>query len=240
MFKNYFERCSQIGVIWFMNSKSALKQKLTGQSKRDDLRRRLLDVTTARIEKAGLLSLRARDVTQDAGCALGALYTAFEDLDGLILAVNAQTLQALDQQMEQAISSQGDAGQRLRVLGQTYLAFALAHEKLWRALFEHKFPDNRPLPEWLMANQVQLLSRIASPLADLLPDFNEQELLLRTRTMFAAVHGIVSISLDNRFVGLPTDTLGHEVDNFILLLLAGLLVSKNEIAEASPAPIPQL
>ncbi|TIW14977.1 MAG: hypothetical protein E5V70_05110 [Mesorhizobium sp.] len=39
--------------------------------------------------------MRARDITADAGCALGALYTAFADLDKLILHVNSATLARL-------------------------------------------------------------------------------------------------------------------------------------------------
>ncbi len=89
----------------------------------------------------------ARDVTEDAGCALGALYNVFEDLDGLILEVNAQTLAALDADVEAATTGAGDAGQRLRYLGQRYLAFARANEKLWRALFELRLAGGRHLPD---------------------------------------------------------------------------------------------
>ncbi len=190
--------------------------------KREAMKAKLISAAKARIESSGLSSLRARDVTEDAGCALGALYNVFEDLDGLILEVNAQTLAALDADVEAATTGAGDAGQRLRYLGQRYLEFARAHEKLWRALFELRLANGRPLPDWIMANQVKLLSHIAKPLAQLQPELNEQELMIRTRTMFAAVHGIVSLSLDNRFVSLATETLGEEIDRFIGLLLQGL------------------
>ena len=59
---------------------------------RDDLRKRLVDAAEARIASQGLAALKAREVTADAGCALGALYTAFDDLDRLILQVNSRTL----------------------------------------------------------------------------------------------------------------------------------------------------
>ena len=52
--------------------------------------------------------------------------------------------------------------------------------------------------------------------------FRSAEVLAkRARTMFAAVHGVVSISLDNRFVGLVPSTLDSELDRFVDLLLIG-------------------
>jgi AcrR family transcriptional regulator len=204
-----------------MNNESKQNQPLKHDFKRDALKVRLIAAAKARIESSGLACLRARDVTEDAGCALGALYNVFEDLDGLILEVNAQTLAALDADVEAATTGDGDAGQRLKYLGQRYLEFARTREKLWRALFELRLANERPLPDWILANQAKLLSHIAKPLAQLQPELNEQELMIRTRTMFAAVHGIVALSLDNRFVSLATDTLAEEIDRFIGLLLEG-------------------
>lgn len=205
-----------------MNSKNEQYQPIKRDIKREALKAKLILAARSRIELSGLASLRARDITEDAGCALGALYNVFDDLDGLILEVNAQTLALLDSDVEDATSGTGDAGQRLRLLGQRYLAFAKKHEKLWRALFELRLADGRPLPDWIIANQVKLLSHIAKPLAQLQPELSEPELMIRTRTMFAAVHGIVSLSLDQRFVSLATETLGEEIDRFIGLLLKGL------------------
>ena len=58
-------------------------------ARREDLKGRLIEAAQARIQSSGLAGLRARDITADAGCALGALYTAFADLDDLILHVNS-------------------------------------------------------------------------------------------------------------------------------------------------------
>jgi hypothetical protein len=113
-------------------------------------------------------------------------------------------------------------GDQLLLLAQRYLDFARAHPKLWRALFDHRLPDGKQFPEWHIVNQANLLMHIAKPLAKLQPALPEQDLMIRARTMFAAVHGIVAISLDNRFVGLPTPSLDLELSRFIRLLLAGL------------------
>jgi AcrR family transcriptional regulator len=41
-------------------------------------------------------ALRARDVAQNVGCALGAIYNVFADLDALVLAVKERTLDMLE------------------------------------------------------------------------------------------------------------------------------------------------
>lgn len=64
--------------------------------KREDLKLRLIEAARNRIAADGLSNLRARDVTQDVGCALGGLYTVFADLDDLVIHVNSATLKALE------------------------------------------------------------------------------------------------------------------------------------------------
>jgi AcrR family transcriptional regulator len=190
--------------------------------RREDLRERLLAATTARIQAGGLKGLRARDVTADAGCALGALYNAFADLDDLIIQVNSATLKRLEASVAQVVAKGTDAGDTLKALALGYLSFARNNYALWRAIFEHRFADNVNAPQWQLAEHEALIDLIAVPLAKLRPDMNEQQLRIRSRTLFAAVHGIVAISLEGRFVGLPGPELEAEVGRFVDVLVAGL------------------
>ena len=198
------------------------------EAKREDLRERLIGAATSRMRDNGLAALRARDITSDAGCALGGLYSAFEDLDALILAVNSLTLRQLDEIMTSEVERQTSDGGKLQTLGATYLKFARDNPNLWRALFQFHYPDGKELPEWYAQDQAKLLLQIVKPLRGLQPEMNEAALIVRARTLFAAVHGIVSISLEERFVGLPTATLDYELERFINLLLSGLKELKAE------------
>jgi AcrR family transcriptional regulator len=192
------------------------------EAKREDLRARLIAATRARMEKSGLNGLRARDITTDAGCALGALYTVFTDLDALVLEINSQTLRDLDAIMTERVAGVSDSGQAMQVLASTYLAFARARPLLWRALFQFHYPPDKQLPGWYADDQARLLTQIIKPLAKLQPEFDEAALIVRARTLFAAVHGIISISLEERFVGVPIGTLEAEVEQFIDQLILGL------------------
>ncbi len=108
-----------------------------GAQRRSKLRERLLDVARHSIATRGLSGLKARDLASEAGCALGAIYTAFDDLDELILRVNLSTLQRLGAALDEALREAAPAD-ALRALARAYLDFARAQEPSWRALFEHR------------------------------------------------------------------------------------------------------
>jgi len=188
-------------------------------AKREELRSRIIALAEEMIAARGLAALRARELAEAAGCALGSLYNVFADLDDLILEVNGRTLAAIDETMSAATDPAPE--QQLQKLAQSYLAFAKQHPLLWRALFEHHMPENRDLPAWYAEKLLNLMSRIASPLARLQSSLSVEELATRSRTLFAAVHGVVSISLDNRFVGIAQPDLAQELRRFIGVLLAG-------------------
>jgi AcrR family transcriptional regulator len=217
MFKYKMNNVQKIGEFGLMADKRI--------EKRDNLKQKIISLAQIRIATAGLSSLRARDLASEAGCALGGLYNMFTDLDGIILEVNARTLIRIDDYMEQAVAARSTAAEQMKALAQAYLSFARENPLLWRALFEHQLPHERALPDWYSESLNHLMARIAQPLAILQPSYSRETIAIRARTIFAAVHGVVSISLDNRFVGLASDQLDGEIDRFVELLLLGSAAS---------------
>jgi AcrR family transcriptional regulator len=157
-----------------------------------------------------------------------ALYTVFADLDALILEINSDTLKKLDAEMTKAVEGVSDSREAMQVLASTYLDFARAYHFLWKALFQFQYPPSKQLPVWYAEDQARLLAQIIKPLAKLQPDFDQAALIVRARTLFAAVHGIISISLEERFVGVPIGTLDKEVEQFIDQLILGLEKRKEQ------------
>ena len=188
--------------------------------KRDALRTKLIEAAERRMEINGLTGLRARDITKDAGCALGGLYTAFGDLDELVLHINARTLDRLSAILAEAV---GDLPpeKALMAVALEYTHFAKANRSLWDALFDHKSAKDEPTPDWFKDHQRSVMAHVVAPLSALQPQLSEEDLHLRARTYFSAIHGIVSISLQGRFVGLPGDHLDAEVSRFVRVILAG-------------------
>lgn len=195
--------------------------------KREDLKARLIEAARSRIAENGLTGLRARDVTQEAGCALGGLYTAFRDLDDLVLHVNSATLATLEGDLVEELADEPDPAKQLRILAHGYLRFALSHRNLWAALFEHRLPEGAEAPAWHLDKHIFLIQFIARPLAALNPGMADEDLRIRALTLFSAVHGIISISLEGRFVGIPRGRLESELDDFVALLAAGAASSRS-------------
>ena len=188
------------------------------RTKKEDLKTRLVAAGTELIRDQGLKGLRARDIAERAGAALGGLYTVFSDLDGLILAVNSGTLKKLETALETAIAPRAGIEETFLNLSLAYLRFALAEKNLWAALFEHRMPEGVAVPDWHLAEHAFLIGLIAAPMAARMPDASGEDVAIRARTFFSAVHGVIAISLEGRFVGITPERLEQEV-----AALAGIL-----------------
>jgi AcrR family transcriptional regulator len=191
-------------------------------AKREDLKARLIEAAQARIRASGLQGLRARDVTADAGCALGALYNAFADLDDLILHVNSVTLASLGAALDREAARAIDPRAKFKALAKAYLTFARDNRALWTALFEHRLQPGTTAPDWYLQEQAVLIHDLVAPLAELRPELDSSTLLVRARTLFSAVHGIVAISLEDRFIGLAPTDLEDEVLSFVDSMVTGI------------------
>jgi AcrR family transcriptional regulator len=194
-----------------------------------DLRTRLIAAAETEIADKGLLGLKARDVTQRAGCALGAIYNAVADLDELILRVNSRTLERLGAALAPASGAGGPEAVTL-ALADAYAVFALQNRRLWSALFEHRLPDGVEMPDWHRQEHEVLIARIVEPLHRLRPDLPEADVRLRVRTLFGAVHGVVHLALQGRLVGVPEPMLRQEVAALVGALVTGAKLARSGAA----------
>jgi AcrR family transcriptional regulator len=190
------------------------------KDRKADLRTRLIQAAEAEIAEKGLLGLKARDVTQRAGCALGAIYNAVADLDELVMRVNSRTLERLGIALAPASDAGGPEAVTL-ALADAYAVFALENRRLWSALFEHRLPEGVEMPDWHRQEHEVLIARIVAPLRKLRPDLPEDEIRLRVRTLFGAVHGVVHLALQGRLVGVPVPLLRQEVAALVGALVLG-------------------
>ncbi len=196
--------------------------------RRDMLRDRLVGAAEAVISGQGLPGLKARDLAQEAGCSVGAIYNVFPDLDGLILAVNLRTLALFEAAIADSRAQAGPddgsavtAADELVRLALAYLAFAHAHGPRWRALFQHRMAGGA-VPESYRAEQGRLFSYIEAPLARLCPRLSGAERSLRARTLFSSTHGIVSLGLDEKLLSLPRAVLAGELEALVRAAARGL------------------
>ena len=197
--------------------------------RREKLKEKLILAAEELIETKGLSGVKARPLAEAAGCALGAIYTVVPDLDALILAVSARTLARLDAHLAPALAqpfawaSEKEAARlRLVDLALAYLDFAHAHRARWRALFEHRLPEGRAVPEWLLADQMRLFGKVEGLLAPLMPLTSPADRALVARSLFSAVHGVVLLGLEEKLTAMPMGILLDQVARIVTALVKGL------------------
>jgi AcrR family transcriptional regulator len=196
--------------------------------RRAELRDRLLAAASRVIQQQGLAALRARDLAREAGCALGAIYGVFADLDALVLAVNDATLDRLDAALTHAVAAAGADDERARAaaqiqaMAQAYLAFARDEPRAWRALFEHRMAEGRPVPPAYGAHLRRMFGHLDGPLRTLRADLDQHGRAALARTLFSALHGVVSLGLDEKLSGIGAGDVVTDAEDLVRLLLAGL------------------
>ena len=180
----------------------------------------MLEIARNLIAAKGLRSLKVRDVADAADCSIGSVYNEFGDFDGLILTVNRGTVQALTARLVAVPAD--DPIRQLHGLAATYLEFATVHANLLRSLFEHRMEDDRPFPEDILQMVMRAFELMYPPLVRLLPERDPQHIALLARMLFSAVHGIISLGLEERMVAVPPEALRQQLEQFVDTHLAGL------------------
>lgn len=199
---------------------------VTTAERRDRQRAQLVAAAERAIAERGLAGLKARELAQEIGCALGALYNLVQDMDELVLRVGSHTLARLDAALSaaapQAPSSPGEAADALVAVALVYCAFARDNLQLWRVLFEHRMAEGSSVPDWAVAEQMTLFRHILGPLGVLVPGMSEAERALLSRTLFSAVHGVVAIGLEEKLVAVPRAELDRQIESLVRLVCSGL------------------
>jgi len=191
------------------NERGSKKISEITAARHQSLRDELLAAAERHIEAHGLETLRARDLAVTAGCSLGAIYNVFADLDELILAVNANTLRAIDATMG-AIKAPTPQAQFL-ALADAYLTYVVQNRPRWDALFNHRMPPDEVAPDWFLTIQNAAFSHIEAPLGALRPDLDDAARHTLGRSIFAAVHGMVALGVDKRLAPIELAALRGQV-----------------------------
>lgn len=183
------------------------------QKKRDDLRLKLIDIAEERIKTGGISEVRARDLAKEAGCAVGAIYNVFGDMNDLVMAVNARTFKRVGAQVSAAVTAEppGHPVNTMIAMSHAYLHFARDNTPAWRTLFDLEVSTEESVPAWYLEELQKVFALIADPLIRIFPDMSPEDVSLMTRGLFSAVHGIVLLGLQKRISAVPIDQLEHMI-----------------------------
>ena len=191
--------------------------------RRVKFREELILAAERSMSAGGLAGLKTRELARDIGVANGAVYNLVEDMDELILRVGSRTLERLDASLIEAESKDPtSASETLVRIALAYCDFAADNLQLWRALFEHRMAPGKPIPDWATDQQMDMFRHIYRPLAVLFPTRSAQEISVTARSMFSAVHGMVTLGLEQKLVAVPIDALRNEIAIIVRAMVKGL------------------
>jgi len=217
---------------------------MTTEQRRRKLQDDLIDAAESAIAAGGLSALHARDLARSVGCALGAIYNVVPDLHALVFQVNSRTLAMIEGQVATSgrlevgaavTPSDHPATVTLARLALAYFDFAASHTMRWRALFEHHLPGGQAMPDWHLAEHRRLFLNIETPLRAMVPDADATTCMLLARSLFSAVHGIVSLGLEEKLVPLPLVVLRQQTVTVAAAAARGLAGAPVALLRLPPA-----
>ncbi|MDA8140432.1 MAG: TetR/AcrR family transcriptional regulator [Desulfobacteraceae bacterium] len=188
-----------------------------------DLRRVILETALELLAEKGESSVTLREIARRAGVSHAAPYRHFSDHRALLAALNDEGFMALRHALEAATAKVSAAApvSRLLVVAETYVDFAAANPARYRLMFagpRHAAPDGSNVPAEVFAYVAGLVAEAQAQGA-----LRQENVKLMTNMIWATVHGIASLALNQRLVGTETgdnsSTLAREA---IAALIKGL------------------
>ena len=196
----------------------------------EQLRKLILDAAQAIIEDKGLSGLSAREIAKRISYSPGTIYNMFDNLDDVILNVEARVLDDLLERLEKAIGEADPGEDTVLRLARNYLDFTHERPRLWNVLFEHYLPAGADVPLWYQEKLESLMACVERALETCFPDGSDPEARRRAaRVLWAGVHGITSLSTANKLASVTSEAATQLVDDLVRTYLAGLVAERTSL-----------
>lgn len=192
---------------------------------RDQLRTMALAAAREIVHEDGLSGLSARKVAAKIGYTVGTLYLIFENLDELILHMNAATLDDLHDWLHEDSRRYRKAESRLLALAHSYIRFASEYPNLWVSVFEHRLPEDHALPEWFSDKVDGLFTLVEDALRPLV-ERKDSEVRLAARALWSGVHGICGLGMTGKLRYIGVEDVKNLADSLIKNYLVGYAAGK--------------
>lgn len=198
-----------------------------GDHSREEIRNMAMEAAEKIVMEQGHNKLTARKVAQEIGYAVGTLYLVFDNLDNLILHINARTLDRIYQAMTD-IQVQNMTGEdRLIRLGQIYISFAYADPHRWALIFEHHLPDEQSLPEWFSEKITRVFAVVEDELRPLAPHLSETEIEEASRALWAGIHGVCILGITQKLDSANEEYVLNLARSLMVNYLSGFMIHQN-------------
>jgi AcrR family transcriptional regulator len=200
---------------------------------REELLEMAVAAATKIVAKQGLKRLSTRLIAARMGYSAGTLYQLFDNLDDIILHVNARTLEGLSAACRDVDFAAGPEAS-LYELARRYIDYTGRNPNLWAAVFEHSLPRGRTAPKWYAEKSGMLLEFGERAITPLFGPDEETARRHEANVLWAGLYGIGSLATTGK---LPAS---EEPELMALSLIRNYLVGlreRNVPISAAGAPI---
>lgn len=187
-----------------MKKTSEKKSKKTRQTGRrsehsaEEIRELILAASEKIVEEQGYSGLSARKIANEIGYNVAMLYHYYDNLDEIILRVNARTLGKLYTSLQNASAKCRTPRSCLIALSHAYVDFAFEQRHLWGLIYEHIHPEDEQVPEWFQHNVDRMFALIEEHIKPLAPDMTTKKIEQASQALWCGVHGICVLAMTRK------------------------------------------
>lgn len=186
----------------------------------EELKELILVAARRIVEDRGLKALSAREIARDIGYAPGTLYNMFDNLDDILLRVEARVLGELDSHLGSAMSGR-QGSDAIKAFASAYVEFAYRHPRLWELLQYHHPLIEKKAPDWYLERVYAPMSRLEPVLSRHSGTKDAEAATRNARQMWAAIHGVTLVATTPKFGNVPMPTTISMVESIIAELAGG-------------------
>lgn len=165
---------------------------------REEIKKLALEAALDLVIQQGHKSISGRKIASEIGYTVGTLYQVFNNLDDLIMQVNAITLEQMLDWLMQKDNTSLSGTARIKLLAQNYLDYVAQHTQQWHLLELGAIKENDHIPDWYMHKINQLFQFVESVLQNEMLINQEEMLVSVSRVLWASIHGICLLTFSHR------------------------------------------
>jgi len=154
---------------------------------RDELRALILSAGHAHLAEVGLDGFTVAYVARQIGYAAGTFHNVVGDHHALMTELNTLSFDKWTDAVEQALAASGP--DRIKTLVDAYFDFASSWPHLWMAIYDHRLPVGRAIPDDQAERRGRLTGVVRAEIAKVLPPERQAEAMPLTISLVATVHG---------------------------------------------------
>lgn len=182
---------------------------------RKAIRRNIREAASKLYTEKGTTNVSVRAVAQQAGVSVGTVYSHFGSLSELLQSLWRQPVGRLVQQMAQLAQEHDDPEERLEILLNAYVRFALSKPQVFRSAFLFVRPESVEPPEQVALSDDRFFGLLRQAISDGQRDqrFRDGDPDVLTQLVISAVHGALALPINlHRLALSPGETMaGHAI-----------------------------